>query len=166
MAMSLTKQHGFTLLELMVVIAIISILAAFSAPTFVRQITKAKLVEVENLATQNQSLVEEYILLNGKFPAEQAFKTLTQPLPAEQAFKTLTQPLPDDSIAKSIRVTNPTKATGNIVITLNDDTGIDAGQTITYTRDKNRQWHCESDLKTSVLPPKCTSIKTSALEGN
>ncbi|SBS34546.1 Fimbrial protein precursor [Marinomonas spartinae] len=153
MAMSLTKQHGFTLLELMVVIAIISILAAFSAPTFVRQITKAKLVEAENLATQNQSLVEEYILLNGKFPAEQAFKTLTQPLP-------------DDSIAKSIRVTNPTKATGNIVITLNDDTGIDAGQTITYTRDKNRQWHCESDLKTSVLPPKCTSIKTSPLEGN
>lgn len=152
MATSPTKQQGFTLLELMVVIAIISILAAFSAPTFVRQITKAKLVEAQNLATQNQSLVEEYILLNGKFPAEQAFKKLVQPLP-------------DDSIAKSIAVTDPSEATGNIVITLNENTGIKAGQTITYTRDENRQWHCESDLNESVLPPKCTSIATTS-EGN
>lgn len=145
MPIRIHNQDGFTLLELMVVIAIISILAAFSAPTFIRQITKAKLVEAQNIATQNQSLVEEYILLNGEFPTQARFQQLTQPLP-------------DDSIANSIDITDQNNTTGNIVITLNSDTGIEDGQYIKYIRDSDQNWSCKSDLSTAVLPPQCDSV--------
>jgi len=137
--------RGFTLLELMVVIAIISILASLSAPTFTRQITKAKLIEVQNLATQHQSLIEEFILLHGSFPSETDFNLIKHTLDA-------------DSIVKSITVNDQSKGTGNIQLTLNDSTGITENQYLKYARDTNRNWHCTSDLAANVLPLPCKSL--------
>jgi len=137
--------RGFTLLELMVVIAIISILASLSAPTFTRQITKAKLIEVQNLATQHQSLIEEFILLHGSFPSETDFNLIKHALDA-------------DSIVKSITVNDQSKGTGHIQLTLNDSTGITENQYLKYARDTNRNWHCTSDLAANVLPLPCKSL--------
>jgi type IV pilus assembly protein PilA len=129
----------------MVVIAIISILASLSAPTFTRQITKAKLIEVQNLATQHQSLIEEFILLHGSFPSETDFNLIKHTLDA-------------DSIVKSITVNDQSKGTGNIQLTLNDSTGITENQYLKYARDTNRNWHCTSDLAANVLPLPCKSL--------
>lgn len=137
--------RGFTLLELMVVIAIISILASLSAPTFSRQIAKAKLIEAQNLATQHQALVEEYILLNGSFPTSTEFNLIKQTLA-------------NDSIAKSISAENQNNATGDIVISLNDATGISEDQYLKYSRDVNRNWSCVSDLDSQILPLQCDSL--------
>ncbi|MBJ7538129.1 pilin [Marinomonas transparens] len=138
--------HGFTLLELMVVIAIISILASVSAPTFTRQITKAKLVEAQNLATQHQSLVEEYILLEGLFP------TTTE-------FDQIKTTLNDDTIVKSISVSQQNDDTGHLIIALKKSTGIKENQNITYIRDSNKTWHCTSDINQNVLPQQCDSLE-------
>ena len=143
MSTSLTLQRGFTLLELMVVIAIISILASLSAPTFTRQIAKAKLIDAQNIATQHQAIVEEYILLNGHFPSSDDF---------EQIKRTLTE----DSIVKSVSVANQNKAQGDVIITLNDSTEINEGQTLTYQRDANRNWVCISNLSAQILPQQCS----------
>jgi type IV pilus assembly protein PilA len=137
--------RGFTLLELMVVIAIISIIASLSAPTFTRQIAKAKLIEAQNLATQHQSLVEEFILLHGSFPTETEFDLIKQTLA-------------DDSIAKSISVESQNRNMGNILITLNDSTGITENQYLRYSRDANRNWQCSSDLDNNILPLQCESV--------
>ncbi|WP_219704036.1 pilin [Marinomonas lutimaris] len=137
--------RGFTLLELMVVIAIISIIASLSAPTFTRQIAKAKLIEAQNLATQHQSLVEEFILLHGSFPTETEFDLIKQTLA-------------DDSIAKSISVESQNRNMGNILITLNDNTGITENQYLRYSRDANRNWQCSSDLDNNILPLQCESV--------
>lgn len=145
MRSSRLTMRGFTLLELMVVIAIISILASLSAPTFTRQITKAKLIEVQNLATQHQSLVEEFILLHGTFPSEADFNLIKNPLDT-------------DSIVKVITVNDQNKSTGNIQLTLNDSTGITENQYLKYARDANRNWHCTSDLAENVLPLQCKSL--------
>ncbi|GGN25243.1 MULTISPECIES: pilin [Marinomonas] len=145
MRSSRLTMRGFTLLELMVVIAIISILASLSAPTFTRQITKAKLIEVQNLATQHQSLVEEFILLHGTFPSEADFNLIKNPLDT-------------DSIVKVITVNDQNKGTGNIQLTLNDSTGITENQYLKYARDANRNWHCTSDLAENVLPLQCKSL--------
>lgn len=145
MRSSRLSMRGFTLLELMVVIAIISILASLSAPTFTRQITKAKLIEVQNLATQHQSLVEEFILLHGSFPSEADFNLIKTPLDT-------------DSIVKLITVNDQNKGTGNIQLTLNDSTGITENQYLKYARDANRNWHCTSDLAENVLPLQCKSL--------
>lgn len=137
--------RGFTLLELMVVIAIISILASLSAPTFTRQIAKAKLIEAQNLATQHQALVEEFILLHGSFPSETEFNLIKQS-PA------------DDSIAKSISVQSQNKSMGDLVLSLNNSTGISENQYLKYSRDENRNWTCLSDLESNILPLQCESL--------
>ena len=137
--------RGFTLLELMVVIAIISIIASLSAPTFTRQIAKAKLIEAQNLATQHQSLVEEFILLHGSFPTETEFDLIKQTLA-------------DDSIAKSISVESQNRNMGNILITLNDSTGITENQYLRYSRNANKNWQCSSDLDNNILPLQCESV--------
>ncbi|MBR7888595.1 pilin [Marinomonas sp. A79] len=147
MKLTYSGMRGFTLLELMVVIAIISILASLSAPTFTRQIAKANLIEAQNIATQHQSLVEEYILLNGSFPTDNEFDDIKQAVA-------------DDSIVQSIAVNDA----DSIIITLNSATGIDDSSTLTYTRDDDRNWQCTSDLDTNVLPLKCTSTSTTGGE--
>ncbi|ETX11636.1 hypothetical protein MUS1_10235 [Marinomonas ushuaiensis DSM 15871] len=145
MLLSRLTMRGFTLLELMVVIAIISILASLSAPTFTRQISKAKLIEAQNLATQHQSLTEEFILLYGYFPSTSDFNLIKRTLP-------------EDSIVKSITVDNQSDSTGNILLKLNSNTGITEDQYIQYTRDADRNWICTSDLDANILPVQCKSI--------
>ncbi len=137
-------QQGFTLLELMVVIAIISILASLSAPTFTRQIAKAKLIDAQNIGTQHQAIVEEFILLNGHFPSSEEF-TLYKRI------------LADDSIVKNLSVKNQNKVSGDLILTLNDSTEINEGQVITYQRDSNRNWSCLSDINEQILPQQCAS---------
>ncbi|RBO79658.1 pilin [Marinomonas aquiplantarum] len=137
-------QQGFTLLELMVVIAIISILASLSAPTFTRQIAKAKLIDAQNIATQHQAIVEEFILLNGHFPSTEEFALYRRTLA-------------DNSIVKSLTVKNQNSISGDLVLTLNNSTDITEGQMITYQRDSNRNWSCTSDINEQLLPQQCTS---------
>ena len=138
-------QGGFTLLELMVVIAIISIIASLSAPSFVRQIAKAKLVEAQNIATQHQAIVEEFILINGVFPSSAQFAHLKRTLP-------------DDSVVKSVQVKDNDGVSGHLVISLNADTGIDDGQFFYYQRDSDQNWQCTSDLEQALLPGHCQEI--------
>lgn len=150
--MLLTRQlvRGFTLLELMVVIAIISILASLSVPTFTRQIAKAKLIEAQNLATQHQSVIEEFILLHGSFPNETEFNLIKTPLAAK-------------SIAKSVTVDSANKTTGRLILTLNSNTGIDENQYLRFSRDSSRNWTCLSDLDANLLPLQCESSMEGAL---
>jgi len=145
MLLSRLTVRGFTLLELMVVIAIISILASLSAPTFTRQIAKAKLIEAQNLATQHQSMVEEFILLHGSFPTESEFDLIKNTLA-------------EDSIVKSISVDDQNQSSGNLTLKLNSSTGVSENQYLKYTRDINRNWHCSSDLEVNILPVQCESL--------
>lgn len=139
--------RGFTLLELMVVIAIISILASFTAPTLTRQITKAKLIEAQNIATQQQSLVEEFILLNGRFPTQSQLDDISQPLNT-------------GSVVKKITINNANATTGDIKLSLDDSISNTEGPHLTYSRDENRNWQCTSNLVANVLPEQCESSTT------
>ncbi|ENW8287761.1 pilin [Neisseria gonorrhoeae] len=63
-----TLQKGFTLIELMIVIAIVGILAAVALPAYQDYTARAQVSEAILLAEGQKSAVTEYYLNNGKWP--------------------------------------------------------------------------------------------------
>ena len=62
------KQQGFTLIELMIVIAIIGILAAIAIPAYQDYTIRAKVTEGLNLSDGAKTAVAETFQSNGAFP--------------------------------------------------------------------------------------------------
>ncbi|MBH2411266.1 pilin [Neisseria meningitidis] len=64
-----TLQKGFTLIELMIVIAIVGILAAVALPAYQDYTARAQVSEAILLAEGQKSAVTEYYLNHGIWPA-------------------------------------------------------------------------------------------------
>ncbi|HGJ8830986.1 TPA: pilin, partial [Neisseria gonorrhoeae] len=67
-----TLQKGFTLIELMIVIAIVGILAAVALPAYQDYTARAQVSEAILLAEGQKSAVTEYYLNHGKWPENNA----------------------------------------------------------------------------------------------
>lgn len=70
------KQQGFTLIELMIVVAIIGILAAIAVPSYQDYTIRAQVVEGLNLSGGAKVAVTEYYQDQGAFPGTNALAGL------------------------------------------------------------------------------------------
>lgn len=106
-------QHGFTLLEIMVVVVIIGILAALVMPKIISRPDEARVIAAkQDIASLLQAL-KLYRLDNQRYPkTEQGLQALvtqpsTAPIPANWKVGGYIERLPKDSWGKPYQYLNP-----------------------------------------------------------
>ncbi|KNH13081.1 pilin [Vibrio cyclitrophicus] len=124
-----TNQKGFTLIELMIVVAIIGVLSAIAVPAYQNYVTRSEassgLATLKALVTTAELHVQE----EGSFPTTAAQLGTTEN-------------------ANNLGTT--TLAASGLVFTFGSNSSI-SGATVTMTRDASTGWGCELSANAGTL---------------
>lgn len=142
--MSVTRtSHGFTLIELMIVIAIIAILAAIAIPAYQDYSIRSQVSEGLSLATGAKAAVWDFISNTGRLPPNNTSAGLAQPVSIQGNY-----------------VSQETVAGGVITITYGNKVNVAiTGKTLSMSPIPSTgsiRWACRSaTLAAKYLPTSC-----------
>lgn len=134
-------QQGFTLIELMIVIAIIGILAAVALPAYQDYTVRAKMSEVMLAASGMKTSVAEGFQTYGHMPATTSIGQVTQ---NSKYVSTVTYANTSATVGTITAISVVPNATGNIVLT-------GTGSATTGVVD----WACTGTMASKYLPASC-----------
>ncbi|HMM75434.1 MAG TPA: pilin [Gammaproteobacteria bacterium] len=132
-------QQGFTLIELMIVVAIIGILAAVAIPAYQDYTIRARVTEGLSLASSGKTAVSEYFASNGTLP---------------EANTTAGMALATSIVGNNVKSV-AVGTSGMITVTFSGDPINDSTLVLLPTASAGGViWNCEKDVAGGDLEPK------------
>ena len=156
--MNKLKEGGFTLIELMIAIAIVGILLSLAVPAYQDYTVRAKVADALNIAASMKVLIGEYYISQAKLPAS-----------TKEAEDAGIETVATDYVKKVEYTTEGAEGAdptaGILTLTLGGDIGGDANDKKFVLKakpeDKTKilKWTCETadedPLKAKYLPAQC-----------
>ncbi len=135
-------QQGFTLIELMIVVAIIGILAAIAIPAYQDYIARSQVSEAVVLLDGGKTATEEYVSQQGAFPSDAEFNALGV--------------VTGGKYVSDVAVTTAGTDGAGVLTATMKSTGVSndiKGKTITMSRTNTGGWTCAVGTITSKYVP-------------
>ena len=161
-----TAQKGFTLIELMIVIAIIGILAAIAIPQYQNYIGRANVAAAVQTLSSNKTGLENYVMENGFFPDG---KTPVRAESGTVAAGNFVAALPDQTKGPGLGIVEPTFGTislvqvgetsgaGAIRIKMNTGNPGIKGKDVQLLRNADGTWTCETTIDAKYVSKACSN---------
>ena len=143
--MNTRNQKGFTLIELMIVIAIVGILAAVALPAYQEYTIRARIAEPIAVLAEAKASMTEYFVANGSLPADADAAGI------------------ETNIGTALVSTLAVDASGNLTVTLTSDASLGdaAGKTIMLelvsSTNGRLEYECKpgTGMDAKYLPANC-----------
>ncbi len=141
------KQQAFTLVEIMIVVAIIGILSVIAIPAYSDFTVRSKVSEGLSLASGAKTSVMEYYMTQGKWPVNNTVAGLPK---AEKI---------QGDFVRSVSIHD-----NRVIVTFGDGAGEDlTGRELSMAADDKGgsiMWTCKgNDIENKYLPPNCRDTK-------